>query len=104
MAPLDDALETLADYRRRELLFAVRETRGTVETVSVPEDAVDGETPGDRVVHEYRHVHLPMLEDHGYIHWDRRRDQIGEGPRFDELRPLLETIERYENEREPMTA
>jgi len=103
MAPLDDALEALADYRRRELLFAVRETRGRIETVSVPEDVVS-EALGDRVVHEYHHVHLPMLEDYGYVHWDRRRDEIAEGPQFDQLRPLLDGIEGYHDEREPMTA
>lgn len=104
MAALDDALIALNDPRRRELLFALRETQSRIETVAVPEDVVDGEALRDRVALEYRHVHLPMLEDNGYIHWDRRRDEIATGPRFDQLRPLLEVIEEFEDDQETMLA
>ncbi len=38
------------------------------------------------------HVHLPKLEDYGYIEWNKETDQIIKGPQFDEIRPLLECI------------
>lgn len=50
-------------------------------------------TPTDQVTVEYTHVHLPLLEKQGYIRWDRRHHEVTEGPRFDELRPLLDTVE-----------
>ncbi len=103
MATLDDALRALGDRRRRELLFEVREAEGTVQTVSVPNEAVVGEARVDPVALEYHHVHLPMLEDYGYIRWDRGRNEISEGPRFDHLRPLLEAIEEYYDQSEQMT-
>lgn len=103
MATLDDALRALRNRRRRELLFAVQEAESTVQTVSVPEGVV-GETSPDRVALEYRHVHLPMLEDYGYIRWDRGRNEVSEGPRFHELRPVLEAAEEYQDRLEPTSA
>lgn len=96
MAPLDDALEALADPWRRELLFALWKSERPGGTVSVPEDVVEGAATREQAV-EYAHVHLPALEEQGYIDWDRRRDEVVEGPRFDELRPLLELLEAYED-------
>jgi hypothetical protein len=103
MAPLDQAFRALADHRRRRLLLAIRDTSGETGAVTVPEDVVDGGGVSDRLVLRYDHVHLPMLEDWGYIKWDRRRDQVAEGPRFDQLRPVLEVAEEYGGSTAPPT-
>jgi len=97
MVPLDDALEALADHRRRRLLLSLRESESPIETVSVPEDLISG-TPTDGVRVAYTHVHLPMLEEMGYVHWDRRHHEVSEGPQFDELGPLLDVVEEYGDE------
>ncbi|MGA9401220.1 hypothetical protein [Haladaptatus sp.] len=36
-----------------------------------------------------QHVHLPKLEDYGYIDWNRISEQVTKGPQFDEIKPLL---------------
>lgn len=36
------------------------------------------------------HVHLPKLAAHGFIKWERDAHTVTKGPRFDEVRPLLE--------------
>lgn len=104
MASLNEAFRALADHRRRELLLAVRETRGSIEAVSVPEEIIDGEARAVRAAIQYHHVHLPKLEDSGYVHWDRRRDEVSPGPRFEELLPLLEFVEEHQGQRESTTA
>lgn len=38
------------------------------------------------------HVHLPHLTEHGYVEWSRDAGLVRAGPRFDEVRPLLELL------------
>lgn len=39
------------------------------------------------------HIHLPEVEDSGLIHWDRDSHQVTNGPEFDEIRPILQSLE-----------
>jgi len=95
MARLDDALKALGDHRRRQLLFALQESKSRIDAVSVPEDVVD-RAAVDQAAVSYTHVHLPLLEQQGYVHWDRGRDEVTPGPRFEELEPLLGAVEEFE--------
>lgn len=47
---------------------------------------------------EMEHTHLPLLEDYGFIDWDRENHVVTKGPRFDEIRPLLEMMVRHRDE------
>jgi hypothetical protein len=38
------------------------------------------------------HNHLPKLDDQGFIQWDPETKMIERGERFDEIRPVLETV------------
>ena len=49
----------------------------------------DGE---QRLQVEMYHVHLPQLEDYGYIQWDEYRNEVSKRPRFEGIRPLLELL------------
>ena len=42
--------------------------------------------------------HLPLLEESGIVEWDRERNVIVRGERFDEIRPLLGLIADHEDE------
>ncbi|WP_254544885.1 transcriptional regulator [Halomarina pelagica] len=42
-------------------------------------------------------VHLPKLADYGFIEWDRNTHEVMKGPKFDEIRPLLELLEAHED-------
>ena len=48
---------------------------------------VDEELVGIRL------VHLPRIAEHGFVEWDRDANVVSRGPRFDDLRPLLEMID-----------
>lgn len=40
--------------------------------------------------YELHHVVLPELEAEGLVEFDRGADQVSRGPRFEDVRPLLE--------------
>ena len=94
---VDDAFRALADRHRRRLLAALLE-RNPQDEASVPENTSIDSTEADEVLFEFYHTHLPMLEQHGYIEWDRGKQSVSKGPNFDEIRPLLELIDRHRDE------
>lgn len=71
-------------HRRRTLLTLRRDNpRGTGELA----DRDDRTTEIELV-----HVHLPRLEDAGYVDWDREDGTVTRGPQFAEIEPLLEVL------------
>lgn len=91
----DNTFDALAHEARRTLLLDLLE--------SVPQDAgfelLTGEsTPTDteqQVQIASYHTHLPKLEDYGYIEWNKDAHEVVKGPRFEEIRPLLEWIDNH---------
>ncbi len=47
------------------------------------------------------HIHLPKLEEYGFIEWDRDNDLVTQGPRFDEVRPSLRLVAEQQDGRRP---
>ena len=43
--------------------------------------------------YELHHVILPELEDDGLVEFDRSDDRVRRGPRFNEVRPLLDQFD-----------
>ena len=43
-------------------------------------------------------MHLPKLEDMGYISWDRNTNEISKGPAWDDIAPLLKLIYDHQDE------
>ena len=93
----DTAFHALADDHRRRLLLALLE-HNPQEEVTVPEDIpLDSEEV--EILHsELYHRHLPLLDELGYIEWDHETHMVVKGPRFNEIRPLLELIDRHRDE------
>ncbi|AGB36776.1 hypothetical protein [Natronococcus occultus] len=88
----DEAFELLSDGNRRELLLALldRDLRvGTDPQLSVDTIVESGNRESELCLY---HAHLPKLESVAVIDWQRERDEIRTGRRFDELRPLLELL------------
>ncbi|MFO7926030.1 hypothetical protein [Natronomonas sp.] len=87
-------LDILRKRHRRLILLLVKDT--VVETeVDVMVRDRDGAEPTEM---ELFHNHLPKLADAKYIEWDREAGTISEGPRFDEIKPLLELLEPHVDE------
>jgi DNA-binding transcriptional ArsR family regulator len=120
---LDRAFKSLGHPYRRRILLAVRGTPHSVgEDVSLPEllrgnsiEARRGDAglqwPADDVsTHsvetedpeslwtELYHVHLPKLEQAGYVESDPDRRRVRPGPNFDEIEPLLDLLVEHWDE------
>lgn len=90
---IDGYLDALANGERRALLYALLTHNPQSDTPAVV-SAFESE-PHDRVV-RMKHVHLPKLEDHGLVVWNRERAEVSKGPKFDDLRQLLELMHDHE--------
>ena len=42
---------------------------------------------------ELHQTHLPLLEEAGFIEWDRETEMVSKGPRFDEILAILDSME-----------
>ncbi|WP_336037996.1 hypothetical protein [Halobacterium yunchengense] len=88
----DSHLDALGHVDRRRLLLALLDARADgdlpVEVSQVAHGAA--ETDGGLSMH---HVHLPKLDDYGFVDADADGDAVTTGPRFDEIRPLLELLD-----------
>lgn len=45
-----------------------------------------------------RHLHLPVLEERGFVRWDRENHRVTRGPRFEELEPFLELLRELQDD------
>ncbi|RLM67110.1 transcriptional regulator [Halorubrum sp. Atlit-26R] len=89
----DTAFDALANEHRRELLLDLLDENPQEVAVELPagDDAGEPNTTHHRRIEMY-HIHLPKLDDYGFIQWDRDTHEVTKGPRFEELRPLLECM------------
>ena len=94
---LDDAFRALADRERRRLLVSLLE-KNPQQGLQVPEDVHEDERDLELFQAEMFHSHLPLLEQLGFIRWNRDEDEVVKGPRFDEIRPLLDLLHTHRDE------
>lgn len=89
---LDEQLEAVAHVERRRLLVALsKENPLTDVPHEIDESEDDAETLERRVA--MRHNHLPRLDDHGFVRWDRENSLVARGPEFEKIRPLVASLE-----------
>ncbi len=91
-------VDSLANVQRRKLLVALMDHNPQDDTpvavVGSDEDAV-----GQLI--EMQHIHLPKLAEYGFIDWDKESHEVAKGPKFDEIRPLLELLDDHAEELPP---
>ena len=88
----DNAFNALADEQRRTLLLDILESNPHdtgLESRTGESALTDTE---QRVQTAMYHTHLPKLEDYGYIEWNKDAHEVVKGPRFEEIRRLLEWV------------
>lgn len=92
-----DAFRALAAPHRRRLLMALRDPEPQ-DCIAVPDDvALDGEKRTELRI-AFEHNHLPMLEERGFIEWDRDGQTVSTGPNFERIRPILAVLCEHEGE------
>lgn len=96
---MDSALSVLADRNRRRVLVSLLDIgpQSRTRPLDLQDVLRSGEASGSCEI-RMRHVHLPKLADKGYIEWDRTTDEIRQGQRFAELRPLVRLLVENEGE------
>lgn len=94
----DEAIRALSNVHRRRLLAALLEHNPQEDSVSIPEGVHVGDEELELLQAEMYHNHLPLLEEVGFIEWDRDAHEIVKGPTFDEIRPLIELIDAHADE------
>ena len=96
---LDLGFRALASKQRRRLLLALLDESPLSDTDPQLSDDVQVDADKrDALQLEYYHVHLPLLEQMGFIEWNQENQQIKRGPNYDEIRPLLELLVDHEDE------
>ena len=87
---IDHIFDALADETRRQLLFALLEHNPQSDSAvyGLPWEVSDSE----EAVVERHHVHLPKLQDYGFIEWSREDEIVEKGPEFDVIEPYLDAM------------
>lgn len=93
---MDRIVNVLRNRQRRRTLMGLAAGR-----VSATTDVMMRGTNVEEVESDLEQTHLPMLEEEGYIVWDRESGEISKGPRFDEIEPVLKLLEEHADELPP---
>ncbi|MFC6871758.1 DUF7344 domain-containing protein [Halobellus marinus] len=93
-------MDALADVQRRKLLIALVDHNPQDD---LPVVVADSDNEGDAVERliAMQHVHLPKLDEYGFIEWNEETHEVTKGPKFEEIEPLLELLEDHEDELPP---
>lgn len=95
----NDFLNIVAnDYRRRLLIALLEHDRREETDRRLPDDIATTDAARDKQVAELRHCHLPMLTRSELIEWEPETNTVAKGPRFDDIRPLLEVLATQSDE------
>lgn len=111
----DDVFSALAHVQRRQLLVSLigHESRSVPELSSTDRQMMNAH---EGLLHQYLtgpldiagvdkpvvrmyHVHLPGLADDGFIDWEQDTHVVSQGPRFDDIQPLLELLDDHRETR-----
>jgi len=89
----DTHLDALGHVDRRRLLLALLHA----EEASLPIelDQLEYETAESDVLASFHHSHLPNLENRGFVEASPDHHAVTRGPRFEEIKPLLELLDTH---------
>jgi hypothetical protein len=90
-------LGALSHRPQRRLLVELLH-RNPQDDTPVDSDDPEPEDEELEVLLDFRHYHLPELEDQGLIDYDRENNVITKGPDFREIKPLLRLIDEHSDE------
>lgn len=91
---VDEIMRVFASSHRRRLLAALLEHDSRQATsLQISADVRAGEKEAEHLRAQTVHNHLPRLEEAGLVRWDAETNTVSKGPRFEEIRSLLELTE-----------
>ena len=91
---VDDQFKALAHVERRRLLVALlRDDPQSDVPSKIDESEDDAEISRRRIA--MRHDHLPRLDDHGFVEWDRKNSLVAKGSKFEQIEPFLLALDEH---------
>lgn len=89
----DTVFKSLSAEPRRQLIVSLLDAPPD-QSVPLPESAVMPNVPPDLEVLrvELHHVHLPILEENGFITWETDPFVASRGPQFDEVAVVFHAL------------
>jgi GAF domain-containing protein len=88
---IDSMMDALSSHRRRRILMTL-----LGDTTATPIETLERRLHNENDRIGLFHVHLPKLANSGYITWDTDADTISTGPKFSEVKPLVQLLNEYE--------
>ena len=85
-------VSALSNSRRRQFIFALI-NQHPIDSDDLASKRLfhDGDTVAE-LQDELTQTHLPLLDEAGFIEWDRETGMVSKGPRFDEIQALLDSM------------
>ncbi|ODR82723.1 hypothetical protein BG842_09600 [Haladaptatus sp. W1] len=94
-ASLDTFLKILADTDRRQLLVALLDHDPLDDDYfQIPADVTRSDEQESHLSLQMTHIHLPKLDNADIIEWNRDDYAVRKGPRFDDIRPLVQMVRK----------
>ena len=89
----DRVFEAISAEPRRQLVVALADAPPDRQ-IMLPEAAASPRLPVDRERLEVRlrHVHLPLLERHGFVAWTEDPFRASRGPHFEEVAAVFDAL------------
>lgn len=97
LQPLDLVLDALSHPYRRRVLLLVGDHTSSDDELEVEAIATEDDDPGPLGT-ELHHVHLPKLDELGYIEREEASGTIRKGPAFEEIASLLRLLDDHRDE------
>jgi hypothetical protein len=91
----NEQMDALSNPERRELLVALADESEESKILEYLQAEHDGSVDSEFEIMTHS-VHLPKLDQYGFIDWDRENDTVETGPRFDDIEPLLDMLRPHE--------
>ncbi len=88
----DELYDALSNPHRRRLLFDLLEDAPRTDSPRSLETLPPDSRGGKSTRIEYHHVHLPKLEQYGFIDWSSDISCVERGPRFEDVSATLELL------------
>lgn len=87
----DAVADALADVDRRRLLVALVRLESGIGPVGLEELGAEFDYPEHTL--EMEHIHLPKLDEYGFVSWDRDLQKIAPGPAFGTIEPIVAVLD-----------
>lgn len=95
---LDRVFDVLRHPIRRRILTELDEANSRGEDEFTLEQLQGEDEDLEPFATKLSHVHLPKLENVGYVEWDRNANTITHGSNYDEIAPLVDLMRDHEDE------